>query len=48
MPYIGLHDIKVNLNCGAAMNAETFCQLKDFGVATAGAAFEILNSDVKK
>ncbi|SHH97603.1 biotin synthase [Sporobacter termitidis DSM 10068] len=44
----GLHDMKIMVNCGAAMSVETMAQLKAWGVHSVGAVFEITNPEVFK
>lgn len=42
----GLTDMKITVNCGAAMSVETMEQLKAWGVDSIGAVFEITNREV--
>lgn len=42
----GLQDMKIMVNCGAAMSVESMKQLKEWGVASIGAVFEITNPEV--
>ncbi len=44
----GLHDMKIMVNCGAAMSIDSMKQLKEWGVVSIGAVFEITNPEVFK
>ncbi|MEC0182847.1 radical SAM protein [Paenibacillus peoriae] len=44
----GLHDMKIKVNCGAAMSIDTMKELKKMGIASIGAVFEITNPEVFK